>query len=117
MHVDDLGSAAIYVLENWDPNSKDAPTDNKGKSLSYLNVGTGIDISIKSLAELIAKKINFNGEIIWDSSKPDGTPKKLLNVSRINSLGWTAKISLHDGLRKTYESFKKDSLENNLRSK
>ena len=101
MHVDDLGSAAIYVLENWDPNSKEAPIDNRGKSLSYLNVGTGKDISIKSLAELIAKKINFNGEIIWDCSKPDGTPKKLLNVSRINSLGWEAKIDLNSGIEKT----------------
>ncbi len=109
MHVDDLGSAALYVLENWDPNSKEAPKDNKGKALSYLNVGTGKDISIKSLAELIAKKINFNGEIIWDSSKPDGTPKKLLNVSRINSLGWEAKIDLNTGIERAIIDYQKNA--------
>ncbi len=109
MHVDDLGRAAVYVLENWDPNSKEAPTDNKGKSLSYLNVGTGKDISIKSLAELIAKKLNFKGEIIWDTSIPDGTPKKLLNVSRINSLGWEAKIDLNSGIERTIIDYQKNA--------
>ena len=85
--------------------------------MTWLNVGTGVDIEIKNLAQMIADITSYKGKILWDIEKPDGTYQKLLDVTRINSLGWTAKISLHDGLRKTYESFKKDSLENNLRSK
>ena len=74
--MDDLGDAVVYALENWDPDSKNAPLDKNGNPLTILNVGTGKDISIKSLANKIAKFLDYKGKIIWDNSKPDGTPKK-----------------------------------------
>jgi len=105
MHADDLGSSVVFALENWDPSSKDAPKDKYGQPLNFLNVGTGVDISIKELANLIAKATGFNGEIIWDKSKPDGTPKKLLNINKIKSLGWTPSINLEDGIRLTVAEY------------
>ena len=105
LHVDDLGDAAVYALERWDPSSKDAPLDNKGDPLLLLNVGTGDDISIKNLAEKIAEILDYKGEIIWDQSKPDGTPKKQLNIKRMLDLGWQPKITLEEGIRKTLKVF------------
>ena len=93
LHSDDLGRACTYLLENYDNDVA-------------INVGVGEDIAIKDLAELIKRVVGFGGEIDWDSSKPDGTPRKLLDVSRIESLGWKATISLEDGIRSTYEWFK-----------
>ena len=101
MHVDDLADAVIYCLQNWYPSNKTAPKDSEGNSLSHLNVGTGKDISIKRLANKIADFTNFKGEILWDKSFPDGTPRKILDVSMINKLGWEAKIDLDSGLIKT----------------
>ena len=85
--------------------------------MSWLNVGTGVDIEIKKLAEMIADITCYTGKIFWDIDKPDGTYQKLLDVTRINSLGWSAEITLHEGLKKTYASYKKDSAENKLRIK
>ncbi len=111
MHVDDLGDAAVFVLENWDPNSINAPVDENNNKLTILNVGTGKDISIKELAHKISNLVKYKGKIIWDSSKPDGTPKKLLNIQKINSLGWKPKISLEQGVKAAIESFKiKDNI-------
>jgi GDP-L-fucose synthase len=93
LHADDLASACLFLLENYDDEVA-------------INVGVGQDVSIKELAELIQGVVGFEGEIEWDSSKPDGTPRKLLDVSRISSLGWKAQISLEDGIRSTYEWFK-----------
>jgi GDP-L-fucose synthase len=93
LHADDLGRACLYLLENYDDEVA-------------INVGVGEDVSIKELAELIQKITGFEGEIEWDSSKPDGTPRKLLDVSRISALGWKAQISLEDGIRSTYEWYK-----------
>ena len=73
--------------------------------LSYLNIGTGKDISIKELAEKIAYLTDYKGEISWDKSKPDGTPKKQLDNTRINQLGWHPKISLNEGIKKTIKNF------------
>ena len=101
MHVDDLANVALFAIEYWDPDHKTAPKDKNGQKLFYLNVGTGKDISIKELSQKIAKLSNFEGEIIWDTTKPDGTPKKQLDISRIKSLGWEPKISLDEGLRDT----------------
>ncbi len=101
LHADDLGDAACFVLENWNPSLENSPRNNNGELLDYLNVGTGKDITIKELAKLIAEEVDFKGEIVWDKSKPDGTPKKQLDISRIKSLGWKPKISLEDGIRKT----------------
>jgi len=117
MHVDDLAEASIFVLERWDPNKKDSPLDISKEPLTWLNVGTGEDIQIKNLAEMIAKTTSYKGNIIWDREKPDGTPQKLLDSSKINSLGWHAKITLEEGLKRTYEIYKRDLLGNKLRKK
>ena len=78
--------------------------------LHFLNVGTGIDLSIQELAEKIAKLTNFKGEIFWDKTKPDGTYKKQLDVSRIKKLGWSPKISLDDGIRMTLKNYLEENL-------
>lgn len=92
LHVDDLAEAVIFALEN-------RLEDN------LYNVGIGSDLSIKSLAELIQKIVGHQGEISWDSSKPNGTPRKLMDVSKLSQAGWKAKISLEDGIRMTYSWF------------
>ncbi len=115
LHVDDLANACIFALENWDPNHPNSPRFENGETLSYLNVGSGIDQSIKSLAIEISKIIKFKGEINWDLTKKDGTPKKLLDTSRINKLGWNSNISIKEGLDKTIKSFIEDYEKNNLR--
>ena len=98
LHVDDLASAVVYLLRYWDPKSLNAPKDFNGNTLYHLNIGTGKDISIKDLANLISKKTGFRGEILWDTTKPDGTPKKQLDVSQIKSLGWSPSINLDKGI-------------------
>ena len=101
MHVDDLAEAAIFCLENWFPSETGAPVDNSGNPLNYLNVGTGKDISIRELAIKIANIVEFDGEILWDKNMPDGTPRKILDISRLTKLGWESKIDLTTGLTKT----------------
>ena len=110
LHVDDLANACIFVLENWDLDLKSSPKDKNGLPLTYLNVGTGSDISIKEVANLIAKFLDYKGEIIWDSSIPDGTPKKVLDVSRINKMGWKSKIEIEKGLKNTINQYKENCL-------
>ncbi len=117
MHVDDLAQACTFALEKWDPKAKNAPLDKDGSPLTLLNVGTSKDISIKELAELIKDLTSYKGRIIWDTSKPDGTYQKLLDVSKMNKLGWKAKIDLEKGLKITYEDYLKDLKKNNLRRK
>jgi GDP-L-fucose synthase len=90
LHVDDLAAACLFLVEHYD-------------SDTTINVGTGSDVSLKELSELVASIVGYPGEILWDTSKPDGTPRKLLDVSRLTSLGWTASIPLADGLRSTYD--------------
>ncbi|MCX6403700.1 MAG: GDP-L-fucose synthase [Actinobacteria bacterium] len=92
LHVDDLAEACVFLLETYDG---DIP----------LNVGCGTDVTIKELAETVARVTEFQGTIEWDSSKPDGTPQKLLDTSRINQLGWLPSISLEDGILNTYKWF------------
>ena len=110
LHVYDLADACIFSLENWSPSAINAPCDIRGDKLNFLNVGMGKDISIRDLAFKIAKACNFKGRIIWDDSKPDGTQRKLLNISRINNLGWSAQIELEDGIKSTIDEFKKEIL-------
>ena len=98
LHVDDLGEACVFALEHWLPGPKEP---------SFLNVGTGIDITIAQLASAVAEATGFSGEISWDTSKPDGTPKKQLDVGRLSRLGWQSKISLADGLVSTVAEFRK----------
>jgi GDP-L-fucose synthase len=93
LHVDDLAEAALFLLEHYDD---DQP----------INVGVGEDLTILELAHLVAEIVGFGGKIVQDTSKPDGTPRKLLDVSRINALGWTARTSLADGIRSTYSWYR-----------
>ena len=88
LHVDDLASAVVHL-------------GNSYNSPEHLNIGTGEDLTIKELAELVAELAGFKGEIAWDSSKPDGTPRKVLDISKAKSLGWSPKISLRDGIAST----------------
>ncbi len=101
LHVEDMAAASLFVmaLEKEKYQSLTEPM------LSHLNVGTGVDVTIRELVETINKIIGFEGEIYWDTSKPDGTPRKLMNISKLHSLGWQAKISLEEGLCKTYKWF------------
>ncbi len=103
LHVDDLSKAVLFALKNWDPDDKDAPVDHNKKPLTYLNVGSGSEISIKDLSHKIAEILNYKGKILWDSSKPDGTPRKKLDNEKIFSLGWRPTISLDEGIKKTIQ--------------
>ena len=105
MHVDDLSKAIIFALQYWNPDSNDAPLDNNQKPLTFLNVGVGKDITISELAKKISEKVGFKGKIIWDSTKPDGTMKKLFNSDKIRSLGWKPLIELNDGIERTIKEF------------
>ena len=96
LHVDDLGEACVFALEHWQPGPQE---------LQHLNVGTGVDLTIRELAEQVAAATGYQGEIHWDASKPDGTPKKQLDVSRLAELGWRARIPLADGLASTVADF------------
>jgi GDP-L-fucose synthase len=96
LHVDDCASACLFLLEKYD-------------SPEIINVGCGEDISIRELAELICDVVGFNGELTWDKTKPDGTPRKLLDVSKLHRLGWTSTISLRDGITRTYDWFLKNA--------
>lgn len=93
LHVDDMADACVYLMENFD-------MDDIGE---FVNIGVGKDITIGELAELIKEIVGFAGEIKKDLSKPDGTPQKLLDITKLSSLGWKAKISLRDGIEQTYE--------------
>src|SRR6059058_5549066 len=97
LHVDDLASACLLLLEKYD-------------SPDIVNVGYGEDISIRELAELICEVLGFDGELAWDSSKPDGTPRKLLDLSKLRALGWKPAISLRDGIARTYQWFRANCL-------
>lgn len=92
LNVDDMADATVFLMETYD--------DEK-----IVNVGTGEDISIKELSQIVKEIVGFKGQLIFDTSKPDGTPRKLLDVSRINKLGWKAKIPLHEGIQTTYRWF------------
>src|SRR5215203_3950812 len=92
LHVDDLAAACLFLMEHYSDDS-------------HINVGTGVDLSIKELAETIRDVVNPEAELVWDTSKPDGTPRKLLDVSRLRELGWAPTIELRDGLTSTYKWF------------
>ena len=106
LHADDLGEASVFALENWTPDASDAPRDDQGQPLTFLNVGTGVDQTIRQLAEAVAVATGFSGAIEWDSGKPDGTPRKQLDVSRMRALGWQARITLQEGLAQTVSLFR-----------
>lgn len=97
LHVDDMAAACLHLLENYD-------------GPAQVNVGTGTDVSIKELAGLVAKAVGYEGDIEWDTSKPDGTPRKLLDVSKLTEAGWNSTIKLEDGIRSTVEWFRDNYL-------
>ena len=99
LHVDDMAEACVHVMGL----DRDAYQANTQPMLSHINVGVGTDVSIRELAEIIREVVDFRGEIRFDASKPDGAPRKLLDVSRLNAMGWRAQTELHDGLRQTYD--------------
>jgi len=103
LHVDDLADACAFLLRVENPPD-------------WVNVGTGTDVTIRELTESVAATTGFQGKVVWDSSKPDGTPRKLLDVSRLAKLGWKAKIGLRDGLARTYASFLAEQAAGKLRS-
>jgi len=95
LHVNDLADALIFLMNNYD-------------KPQHINVGTGEDITIKELSNIVKEIVGYEGEIAWNPAIPDGTPRKLLDVSKINDLGWRHKIGLHDGIKKTYNWFKEN---------
>jgi len=98
MYVDDLANACLHLMQHY--NEK-----------QFLNIGTGEDITIAELAELVKTVTNYPGEIVWDTTKPNGTPRKLLDVSKVHALGWKHNTSLEDGIKRTYADFLKLKLE------
>jgi len=106
LYVEDLAEAIRFLLENVE--AKNIYENN----ISLINVGTGEDLTINELAKLISDAIGFNGKIIYDSSKPDGTPRKLMDVSRINNLGWKYKTPLKEGIEKSYKWFLENQIKN-----
>lgn len=98
MHVDDMADACVYLMGSY----------NYDETREFINIGVGEDISIKELAELIKSIIGYEGKIVYDTSKPDGTPRKLLDVTKLHSLGWKDKISLKDGIKRVFADYKKN---------
>jgi GDP-L-fucose synthase len=101
LYVDDMAAASIHVMEL----DKDTYQANTQPMLSHINVGTGVDCMIREMAETMARVVGFKGDVVFDSTKPDGTPRKLMDVSRLASLGWRFSTELEDGLAKTYQWF------------
>ena len=94
LHADDLAEACLFLMENYNESE-------------LVNIGTGEDVTIKNLAALVKQIVGFQGEIVWDTSKPDGTPRKLMDVSKLHGLGWHHKIALEDGIKLAYQDFLK----------
>lgn len=94
LHVDDLAEACYIAMQSYN-------------EIGHINVGTGEDVTIKELAEIISDVVGYDGEVVWDELKPNGTPRKVLNIDKIKSLGWEPKISLREGIEKTYEWYEK----------
>jgi GDP-L-fucose synthase len=103
LHVDDLADACAFLLKQENPPD-------------WINVGTGSDVTIRELTETVAAVTGYPGRIIWDTSKPDGTPRKLMDVSRLSSLGWRARINLREGIESAYRSFREEKASGTLRS-
>ncbi|NWB97827.1 GDP-L-fucose synthase [Pseudomonas gingeri] len=106
LHVDDMANASVHVMELDEERYK----EHTQPMLSHINVGTGKDCSIRELAQTVAKVTGFKGRLVFDSSKPDGSPRKLMDVSRLALLGWRASIGLEDGLRDAYKWFSENAL-------
>jgi GDP-L-fucose synthase len=98
LHVDDLADACVFLLEKY-------------QSPEIINIGCGEDVSIQELAELICDVVGFRGQLVWDAKKPDGTPRKLLDISKLSGLGWRRTIGLREGIQQTYQWFLQNAAE------
>jgi GDP-L-fucose synthase len=98
LHVDDMAAASVHVMEL----PLEVYQAHTQPMLSHINVGTGVDCTIRELAETISRVTGFTGKLLWDSTKPDGTPRKLMDISRLTALGWGSSVGLEDGLKTTY---------------
>ncbi|MBR5361143.1 MAG: GDP-L-fucose synthase, partial [Lachnospiraceae bacterium] len=96
-YSDDMADACVYLLEHY-------------QGIPHVNIGTGKELTIKELAELVRKTVGYEGEIVWNSDMPDGTPRKLCDVTKLHELGWTHKVELEEGVKLAYEWFK-DNIE------
>jgi GDP-L-fucose synthase len=101
LHVDDMAAASIHVMEL----DREVWQEHTQPMLSHINVGTGVDCTIRELAQTVAKVVGYKGRVVFDASKPDGTPRKLLDVTRLHQLGWYHEVSLEAGLASTYQWF------------
>lgn len=108
LYVDDMADGCVFMMENYNPTKEE---NEKGPI--FMNLGTGVDVSIKELTEMVKDATGFTGEIVWDTTKPDGTPRKLLDMSRLHALGWHHKVDLKEGIELSYKWF----LENQDRAK
>jgi GDP-L-fucose synthase len=97
LYVDDLADAGVFLMNHYDQSD-------------IINIGWGRDQNIRELAEMVSDVVGFRGNIIWDTAKPDGTPQKLLDISRLTKLGWQPRIALRDGIRKVYEWYRSGSM-------
>ena len=109
LYVDDLADALVFLMEKFD-------ADRENPDDVFVNVGVGEDVTIKELAGLVQGVVGYEGDTVWNTDMPDGTPRKLLDVSRLERLGWRAATSLQDGIRKAYDWFLKESPYGRVRS-
>ncbi len=116
LYVDDLAKACIFLLKNWNPVNHIKNEENNANTKCWINIGSNYEVSIENLASIISKACGYEGQIIWDESKPDGTPRKKLDNSEINKLGWEAKTTLEEGIELTLNSFRKEKEDAILRS-
>ena len=116
LYVDDLAEACIFAIENLDLNSKNYPKDKKGDPLFWINVGSNQEISIRDLAVMVAKLVGYEGSILWDKKMPNGTPRKKLDTSLLDKLGWKSKTPLEEGIKKTLKAYNRDLQKKVLRN-
>ena len=116
LYVDDLAEACLFVLENWKLLSNHKIKDSNGEEICWINVGSNSEISIKNLASLIANEIDYRGKILWDEDMPNGTPRKKLDTSILDNIGWTSKKNLKDGIKLTINAYNNEVKHNTIRS-
>lgn len=109
LYVDDMADGCLFLMNNFNPTK-----EQNEKGDIFTNLGTGVDVTIKELTELVKKVVGFEGEIVWDTAKPDGTPQKLQDMTKMHGLGWKHKIELETGLRTTYEWYEKEAVDKNV---